>query len=66
MHSVSVTSQVRRVERLTAIGVTAAALTACAPIGLDIGSVSPAEIAISMMGEIVLTRRQKPLRAAVR
>jgi xanthine dehydrogenase accessory factor len=54
---------VRRVERLTATGVTAAAVTACAPIGLDIGAVSPAEIAISVTGEIVLTRRQEPLRA---
>ncbi len=53
----------RRVERLTATRVTAAALTACAPIGLDIGAVSPAEVAISVMGEIMLTRRQKPLRA---
>jgi xanthine dehydrogenase accessory factor len=60
----SMTSQARRVERLAATGVTAAALTRLrAPIGLDIGAVSPAEIAISVMGEIVLTRRQKPLRA---
>jgi xanthine dehydrogenase accessory factor len=60
----SMTSQARRVERLAATGMTAAALTRLrAPIGLDIGTVSPAEIAISVMGEIVLTRRQKPLRA---
>ncbi len=60
----SMTSQARRVERLTAAGLTEAALTRLrAPIGLDIGAVSPAEIAISVMAEIVLTRRQKPLRA---
>jgi len=60
----SMTSQARRVERLAATGVTAAALARLrAPIGLDIGAVSPAEIAISVIGEIVLTRRQKPLRA---
>ena len=34
-----------------------------APIGLDIGAVSPTEIAVAVMGEIVLTQRQKPLRA---
>jgi xanthine dehydrogenase accessory factor len=63
----SMTSQARRVERLAATGVTAAALTRLrAPIGLDIGAVSPMEIAISVMGEIVLTRRRKPLRAASR
>jgi xanthine dehydrogenase accessory factor len=60
----SMTSQARRVERLEATGVRATALTRLrAPIGLDIGAVSPAEIAISVMAEIVLTRRQKPLRA---
>jgi len=59
----SMTSRARRVERLTAAGLTESALTRLrAPIGLDIGAVSPAEIAISVMGEIVLTRRQKPLR----
>jgi xanthine dehydrogenase accessory factor len=62
----SMTSQIRRVERLKASGVTAGALARLrAPIGLDIGAVSPAEIAISVMGEIVLTQRQKPLRAEV-
>ncbi len=60
----SMTSQARRVERLKATGVTTAALARLrAPIGLDIGAVSPAEIAVSVMGEIVLTQRRKPLRA---
>lgn len=34
-----------------------------APIGLDIGSVSPAEIAVSVLAEIISALRQKPKRA---
>ena len=34
-----------------------------APIGLDIGAVSPAEIAVSVLGEIVGALRRKPTRA---
>lgn len=54
----------RRVERLTAAGFDEAALARIhAPIGLDIGAVSPAEIALAILGEIVSTlrvpRRQK-------
>jgi len=60
----SMTSRARRIERLKAAGLTEAALARLhAPIGLDIGAVSPAEIAISVMAEIVLTGRQKLLRA---
>ncbi len=60
----SMTSQIRRARQLAASGVTSAALARLrAPIELDIGAVSPMEIAISVMGEIVLTRRRKPLRA---
>jgi xanthine dehydrogenase accessory factor len=34
-----------------------------APIGLDIGAVSPAEIAVAVLGEIIGALRKKPLRA---
>lgn len=48
----------RRVERLAAAGFDEAAIGRIhAPIGLDIGAVSPAEIALSILGEIVSTLR---------
>ncbi len=54
----------KRVERMKAAGFSDAALKRIhAPIGLDIGSVSPAEIAVSVLGEIIQALRKKPLRA---
>jgi xanthine dehydrogenase accessory factor len=54
----------KRVERMKAAGFDDAALARIhAPIGLDIGAVSPAEIAVSIAGEIVAGLRKKPLRA---
>lgn len=48
----------RRLERLVAAGFDAAATQRIhAPIGLDIGAVSPAEIALAILGEIVSTLR---------
>jgi xanthine dehydrogenase accessory factor len=48
----------RRIERLTAAGFDAAATARIhAPIGLDIGAVSPAEIALAILGEIVSSLR---------
>jgi xanthine dehydrogenase accessory factor len=54
----------KRLERMRGEGFGEAALARIhAPIGLDIGAVSPAEIAVSIMGEIIGALRKKPLRA---
>jgi xanthine dehydrogenase accessory factor len=54
----------KRIERMRAEGFDDEALARIhAPIGLDIGAVSPAEIAVSIMGEIIAAQRKKPLRA---
>jgi len=54
----------KRLERMRAEGFAESALARIhAPIGLDIGAVSPAEIAVSIVGEIVAALRKKPLRA---
>jgi len=50
-----------RLDRLTERGVSREALaTIHAPIGLDIGSVSPAEIAVAVLAQIVGALRRKP------
>ena len=55
----------RRVERLKGNGIADAALARIhAPIGLDIGAVSPAEIAVAIMGEITARLRQAAEKAA--
>lgn len=52
----------RRVERLKAAGFSDAEIARIhAPIGLDIGAVSPAEIALSIMAEITAVLRGAPL-----
>ena len=49
----------RRVERLAALGVTEAALARMdAPIGLDIGAQSPAEIAVAVLGSLIQALRR--------
>ncbi len=55
-----------RVGRLLGAGFDQAAIERIhAPIGLDIGAVSPAEIAVSVLGEIIAGLRKKPLRAEI-
>jgi xanthine dehydrogenase accessory factor len=55
----------RRLERLKAQGVSDADLARIhSPIGLPIGAVSPAEIAVAIMGEITARLRLKPEMAA--
>jgi xanthine dehydrogenase accessory factor len=54
----------KRLERLRAKGFSEASLARIhAPIGLDIGAVSPAEIAVSVIGEVIGALRKKPLRS---
>ncbi len=54
-----------RLERLAEAGFDAAAMARIhAPIGLDIGAVSPAEIALAILGEIVAALRQSGRKAS--
>jgi xanthine dehydrogenase accessory factor len=56
-------THVKRVERLEAKGFTPDDIARIrAPIGLDIGAVTPTEIAVSVLGEVILALRKKPLR----
>ncbi len=56
----------KRLERLRAAGFAETQLAAIhAPIGLDIGAVSPAEIAVAILAEIIAAMRRKPLRSAL-
>ena len=60
----SAKSHSKRVERLENMGFSADDIERIhAPIGLDIGAASPAEIAVSILAEIVLSWRAKPLRS---
>lgn len=54
----------RRVQRLVATGFPEADLARIhAPIGLDIGAISPAEIAVSILAEIIATLRKERRRS---
>jgi xanthine dehydrogenase accessory factor len=56
----------RRVERLKQAGIPDAAIARIhAPIGLSLGAVSPAEIAVSIIAEITQSLRVKSDKAAV-
>lgn len=53
----------RRLERMRAQGFDDETLARIhAPIGLDIGAVDPAEIAVAILGEVIAARHRKPLR----
>lgn len=57
----------RRLERLSAAGMTEAQVASiCAPIGLDIGASSPAEIAVAIMAEIIRAFRRREIGAGAR
>lgn len=52
----------RRVERLTAIGTSDAAMARIhSPIGLDIGAASPAEIAVAVLAQVIAAFRSRDL-----
>ena len=52
----------KRVERLLALGATAAQIERVhAPIGLDIGAMSPAEIAVAVLAQVVQAFRARGL-----
>jgi xanthine dehydrogenase accessory factor len=54
----------KRIERLCAAGCGQAALSRVhAPIGIDIGALTPPEIAVSILAELIAAQRRKPLRA---
>ena len=53
----------RRLDRMRAHGFDEEDLARIhAPVGLDIGAVSPSEIAVAILGEIIAVRRRKPKR----
>ncbi len=55
----------KRIERLTALGHNEADIAKIsAPIGLDIGAASPAEIAVAILADIVAHLRRRSLRGA--
>ncbi|WP_421593706.1 XdhC family protein [Shinella sp. M27] len=55
----------KRIERLSALGHSEAAIAKIsAPIGLDIGAASPAEIAVAILADIVAHLRRRSLRGA--
>lgn len=55
----------KRVERLRAAGFSADHIARVrAPIGLDIGAATPAEIAVSILAQIIDAQRKKPSREA--
>ncbi|MBB1247512.1 XdhC family protein [Rhizobium sp. G21] len=53
----------KRVERLLALGLTEDRIARIdAPIGLDIGAISPAEIAVSVLGAVIQSFRRRDIR----
>jgi xanthine dehydrogenase accessory factor len=55
----------KRIERLTAVGLDAETVAGIrAPIGLDIGAATPAEIAVAILGEVIQSLRRRSLTAS--
>lgn len=55
----------KRIERLTAAGLDADTVAGIrAPIGLDIGAATPAEIAVAILGEVIQSLRRRSLVSA--
>lgn len=62
----STRTHAKRVQRLTNAGFDQAAIERIhAPIGLDIGAKTPAEIAVSIIAEVIAARRLAPASAAI-
>jgi xanthine dehydrogenase accessory factor len=57
-------THLKRVERLHALGYHQSAISRIhAPVGMDIGALTPPEIAVSILAEVIAAQGRKPLRS---